>query len=213
MWQISELIPHIGQATVPTPKRIFFAIYYKSKDHAFKYAALCWLAQTQSRHSATGDDITIEREISTEAEFTSAWEFVRQTAEDRSASVYAGNLLTHASIQAERGDGLEFAGGTLEHLEIVAMTKLPWASNGFLVLSGCNTGLMKDRRWAPAHSFAIAQGVPTVGQDGYAYFSKQWSSYREKSTSDSQICLWSYARGKNSFFGSGGRVSGIVFKP
>jgi hypothetical protein len=213
MWQIPELIPHLGKPPATASKRIFFAIYYKSSDDAFKYAALCWLSQVKLRHSANGEDITIEREVSSESEFVTAWEAVGLTAKSRSAEVYAGNLLTHASKQTARGDGLEFKGGTLEHLEIVALAKLPWSSNGFLILSGCNTGLINDRRWAPAHSFALGQGVPTVGQDGYAYFSNRWSSYNEKSAADSQICLWAYARGQNGFLGGGGRVSGIVYKP
>jgi hypothetical protein len=34
-----------------------------------------------------------------------------------------------------------------------------------------------------------------------------------KASCDIEICLWSYARRKNSWLGNGGRVAGIVFRP
>jgi hypothetical protein len=213
MWQISELIPFIPSSSASTRGRIFFAIYYISADNAFKNAAQCWLRQVKARHVAGPNDTTIERQISSESDFVAAWELVNSTAKEKQLDVYAGNILTHASLQSENGTGLEFKGGTLEHLEIVSLKKLPWASNGFLILAGCNTALVKDRNWAPAHSFALKQGVPTVGQNGYAYFSKTWVKYSEKSETDTEICLWSYSRGKNNWLGGGGRVSGIVFRP
>jgi hypothetical protein len=109
--------------------------------------------------------------------------------------------------------GLSLKAARLSIWRSLRWQSCPGQAMVFLILSGCNTGLINDRRWAPAHSFALGQGVPTVGQDGYAYFSNRWSSYNEKSAADSQICLWAYARGQNGFLGGGGRVSGIVYKP
>lgn len=57
-----------------------FCNLLQSSDDAFKYAALCWLSQVKLRHSANGEDITIEREVSSESEFVTAWEAVGLTA-------------------------------------------------------------------------------------------------------------------------------------
>jgi hypothetical protein len=126
-------------------------------------------------------------------------------------------VLSHASKQTDSNDGLEFVkddtdDGTLKQGEISALDKLPWSTHGYLLLCGCNTGLAGARGWTPAQAFAARQGVPTLGQNGYAYFSKDWSSYTEKSAGDTKISLWAYQRGKNGMLGSGCRLLGRVFK-
>jgi len=219
MWQVTELIPHIPKNIETKSPRLFFSFYYQVPDGAFKRAAETWRDEVKKRHNfSVATDHFFEREVTSEASFKQAWDQLHAKAAEGHFEVLAGNLLTHASIQDDRNDGLEFAGsdaedGTLKHSEIVALKKLPWAKNGFLILCGCNTGLAKGRSWIPAHSFALVQGVPTVGQAGYAYFSKEWMNYQKTSEKDSQICLWAYDRGKNAtFFGSGSRMAGLVFK-
>jgi hypothetical protein len=214
MWQVRELIPHVGKQTVAPKKRLFFAIYYTVEDNAFKRAAQAWARTVKLRHSfSASNDYFYEKEISTEAQFNAAWGEIYDKATNDGYQVHAGNLLTHASKQTDRGDGLEFKGGTLTHQEIVSMRRLPWTESGFLILAGCNTGLTKDRKWAPAYSFALAQKIPTVGQPGYAYFSTNWPSYSRIGDDDNDICLWAYDRSANAtFLGSGTRMTGIVFK-
>jgi hypothetical protein len=68
--------------------------------------------------------------------------------------------------------------------EISALTKLPWDKNGFLILAGCYTEKIGGRGWCPTHSFTKQQCVTTLGQVGYAYFSKNWFTYEEKDPED-----------------------------
>ncbi len=213
MWQVTELIPFIGKQAVKPKKRLFFTIYYISDDNAFQRAASCWASEVKARHAfSQADDLFYEKQITTEANFIAAWNEIYTKATKEGYEVHAGNLLTHASKQDDRQDGLEFSGGTLTHLEIVGLQRLPWTSSGFLILSGCNTGRTQERSWARAHSFAMTQRVPTVGQTGYSYFSTQWPKYSRIGQSDNRICLWAYSRTGNGLFGSGERMSGIVFK-
>ena len=220
MWQVTELIPYIPKNVENKGPRLFFILYYKVADGAFKKAAQTWRDEVKRRYGFTAKDEFFEREVRSEESFKSAWNDLYAAAVRGGYEVLAGNILTHASKDTGGDDGLEFAlsdaeDGTLKHSEIVALKKLPWAKNGFLILCGCNTGLSKQRKWIPAHSFALAQGVPTVGQAGYAYFSTEWQEYKETSPSDTRMCLWAYERKKNAtafIFGSGRRMAGIVFK-
>ena len=193
--------------------RLFFSIYYKEPDDAFRYAAETWRDAVKTQEGFSGGvDHFMEREVRTEGEFKAAWQEVNQTAVDGDYQVWVGHLLTHASKQDDNQDGLEFDPGTLTEGEIKALAKLPWSEYGYLVLSSCNSGLIGQRSWTPAGAFATGQGVPTVGQAGYGYFSTQWASYKEKSASDRKISLWAYKRGRNSMLGDGSRMLGIVFK-
>ncbi len=65
----------------------------------------------------------------------------------------------------------------------------------------------------PVEVFAKSQNVLTIGQNGYGYFSKNWPSYSRISGTDTNIALWAYRRSANSYFGNGGRVPGVVFRP
>lgn len=219
MYYITELI---GARTAPpnvcfaTP-RIFFAIYYQVADHAFKYAAETWVrvVKKQEYYIANHDEFYI-KEVKSESEFKAAWNEVNAKALSRGGEVWAGNIFSHASKQDDSQDGLEFLSGvgndgTLKKSEIDGLVKLPWSRFGYLILTGCNTGLVNERSWAPARAFAQRQGVPTLGQTGYAYFSTDWDTYKQKSPADKHICLWAYKRGKNGMFGDGKRMPGSVF--
>jgi hypothetical protein len=125
-------------------------------------------------------------------------------------------VFSHASKDSPRQDGLEFRpgasdDGTIARGEIASMDVLPWHPEGALVLMGCNTGNLGTRGWCPASAFAARQKVRTLGQTGYSYFSKRWSSYDESSPADRNICLWAYKRGKNSTLGNGSRMPGRVY--
>lgn len=201
----------------PTGGRLFFSIYYQTQDDAFKLAAQNWrLKVTADESFRPAADHFYEKEVITEREFVNAWNEIKNTAQKKSLSVWAGHLLTHSSKQDNSRGGLEFRRQGDEHTlrqdEISALTKLPWDKNGFLILAGCNTGNSGQRGWCPAQSFAIRQGVTTLGQVGYAYFSKNWRTYEEKNPQDANICLWAFERGKNATFGSGARMPGRVFK-
>jgi len=199
--------------------RIIFSIYYKVPDNAFKNAAAIWKNRIIQQEFFLGNqDYFFEREISSETEFRTAWRELHGLATRGNYEVLVGNILSHASKQTDDNDGLEFKkdlgnDGTLREAEIRSLAKLPWSKNGYLILCGCNTGLQKERSWVPAKSFAKSQGIPTLGQTGYAYFSTQWGIYKENSKKSANICLWAYSRGQNDTFGSGARMLGKIYQP
>lgn len=221
MYQISELTGYR-----PTPRsacwvkpRLFFSLYYKVPDNAFKNAATTWkdVVKHQENFSTQEGDFFFEREIQSETDFKTAWDELNSKAVAGNFQVWVGHLLTHASKQTNSNDGLEFQSdvgndGTLKQEEISKLMKLPWSEYGYLILAGCNTGLTGARGWSPAQTFALHQGVPTLGQAGYGYFSTDWNSYDEISSGDTRICLWAFRRGKNGAFGGGERIPATVYK-
>jgi hypothetical protein len=218
MWQLPELIPHIRKEATPLTNRLFFALYYKVPDNAFKLAAESWISNVCLRHGfKAGLDKTLAIEVLTEADFVAAWTRVHQEASVGGLTVYAGNLLTHAfkdpdaETSTTSSEGLAFKGSALTHQEIVGLQKLNWATSGFLILSGCNAANVGSRQWAPAHSFALIQRVPTVGNVGYSYFSTQWGVY-SRFNGEATVGLWAYRRKSNGLLGNGERMAGIVFK-
>jgi hypothetical protein len=91
---------------------------------------------------------------------------------------------------------------------------MPWNPDGYLILSGCNTGLLGAKRtWCPAMEFAQHQGVRTLGQTGYSYFSSNWGSHTTATPTHTNITLRAYKRGRNGALGSGLRMKGKVFVP
>ncbi len=214
MYHITELAGKGGDLSYGF-KRLFFSMHFKVKDNAFKYAAQTWERVVKSRHAFDySKDEFLSFELSTEGDFKTHWRTVNDRARTGNYAVWAGHLLTHASIQDNHNDGIEFRSdvgedGTLKSSEIAPLPVLPWRPESFLVLAGCNTGLSRVG-WNPGAAFAQHQKVTTLGQTGYAYFSKKWHDFSSK-TNETEICLWAYSRGKNSWFGSGGRLAGRVF--
>lgn len=199
---------------------IFFAIYYDppDDDDAFKRAAVCWRKRLMIEGVASAHDPFIMRAVTFERDFKLAWAHIAATARTRGMEVGGGQIFSHASKQENGEDGLEFRkssdpadGQTLKGEEIDRLEGLPWSKDGFLILSGCNTGLTGDRGWSPARRFARAQGVTALGLPGYGYFSKSWDRYKETGARDQEIYLWAYRRGWNSPFGGGYRLPGVVF--
>lgn len=217
MYQITELL-RPAAANASYGPRLFFTIYYRVDDNAFKLAAQTWEKDVKAQDNfVAGVDTFYSREIYTENDFRIAWKEIGDKAKTGGLQVWAGHILTHASKQTDSNDGLEFHSegddGTLKQDEIMSLTKLPWADYGYLILGGCNTGLAGQRGWTPAAAFAHSQGVPTLGQKGFAYFSEAWTTYDEKEADDVTVCLWAYDRARNaSGSGSGGRILGQVYK-
>ena len=221
MTLVPELKRAIGAPAVCHAKgRIFFAIYYDppDDDDAFKRAATYWQKRLQIHGEASAHDPFIMRPVTFERGFKLAWSHIAATAKNKGMEVAGGQIFSHASKQENGEDGLEFRGSsdpadgqTLKGEEIDQLEKLPWSTDGFLILSGCNTGLVKKRGWAPARRFAKAQGVATLGLPGYGYFSKKWERYKETTARDQEIYLWAYRRGRNSPLGGGHRMPGVVF--
>jgi len=209
------VIDELSRACYPRSSgRLFFSIFYKTQDDAFRVAAQTWrLSVISQEEFSPAVDGFLEKEVRTEGEFVNAWNSIRTMAQRRRLAVWAGHLLTHASKPDDSSGGLEFRphgdGRTLERHEITALVKLPWDNRGFLVLAGCNTGNIGRRGWCPAQSFAEAQGVPTLGQTGYGYFSRKWLSYQD---SDTGICLWAFHRGKNGALGSKAGMAARIFR-
>jgi hypothetical protein len=201
--------------------RVFFAIYYVNArsvpDAAFERAARTWRNNVRVQEGFRSDrDVFIEAAVTSEPDFKRAWSTIAMQAEANGMPVWAGNVLSHSS-KGSSTDGLEFASvggdGTITQSDVGSLAVLPWDPNGYLILSGCNTGLKGKRSWSPAKEFAVKQRVRTLGQAGYAYFSKVWSSYSETSPSDMRISLWAYSRGRNAALGGGGRMPGILYSP
>ncbi len=215
---------HITDRNNSEAKRMYFCIYYKTKDNAFKHAAFTWENHIKSREGFnTKQDAFLSFEVVSEAHFKSAWVQVYMRAMAEGRLVNAGNLITHASKQHSGADGLEFKhlrnereDGTLDKSEIIGLAKLPWDKNSYLILSGCNTGVIGSRGWCPAEVFAMNQHVDTLGQSGYAYFSSIWNEYKERKPNASQTYLWAYHHGKNAelagLVGSGARIQATLFR-
>jgi hypothetical protein len=201
-----------------------FAIYYdnsaKDKDRAFQRAATTWeeefLSGTGYKICPGSPRTFIERAMS-ESDFVAAWSRLAQRAATGGLKFIEGRVFSHASKSSGQGT-LEFTGsssadGTITTPEIKALPVLPWADDAVLVLHGCRSGLPGSNGRAAAKEFASAQGVHTVGQPGYAYFSRSRCQYSTISSSSTPTFLWAYARGRNSILGSGGAMRGIDFYP
>jgi len=201
-----------------------FAIYYDNassdKDRAFQRAASTWEAEFLSGRGAGLCYINPRTFIETarsESDFTAAWNRLAKRAAIEGLKFVEGHLFSHAS-KTGGGGTLEFTGssgsdGTLTAPEIKSLSVLPWAEGAVLVLHGCRTGLPGSKGRAVAQEFAATQKVHTVGQPGYAYFSRSRCDYVSITTSSSPTYLWAYLRGKNAPLGSGGAMSGIDFYP
>jgi hypothetical protein len=98
--------------------------------------------------------------------------------------------------------------------EIDSLAPLNWdPQQGHLILSGCNSGLTANRRWAPAEILARSQRVRTTGQTGYAYFSTDPSRYVEINSNSTSVYLWAFRRARNGFMGDGSRMESVTFTP
>jgi len=203
---------------------LYFAIYYKEEDDAFKLAANTWKNNIMSNKNK---DIHffIDKEVETENDFKNAWKVLYKEATDKNMIVLEGRIFSHASKTDEtETDGLEFApdltnqaiGSTLEYEEIKNLEVLPWSKSGQLILHGCNTGLERGG-WSPAQIFCNSQNVTTIGQAGYAYFSEKDIEYIEFNglSQGESLFLWAYERRKNAFLllGSGEKIPGNKFTP
>lgn len=203
--------------TLYPAKDIYFAIYYKVDDNAFRYAANYWKSQVSAKPLDPASIKFIMKEVSAASEFKAAWNAIYQEAKAAGAGVKEGHIFSHASLDSSQ-DGLEFKGdsnedGTISKGELASLAKLNWLSGGSLVLHGCNTGVSGSRGWTPAEVLAKSQGVPTTGQTGYGYFSQQYGTYVEWHPSYLVVHLWAYKRKLNSLFGDGSRMPGRVFTP
>jgi len=209
-------------ATTPAKKRrLFFAIYYRVKDHAFKRAADTW--ERETRRSFQFDDavdLFLSIEVGSESEFKMAWKRVHMESKGKFATVVQGQIFSHSSKSGSgEQNGLEFTkntgeDGTVMKAEIEGLVPLDWdPKQGHLILSGCNSGLKGTRKWAPAEVFARSQKVTTTGQVGYAYFSTDPNKYVQIDESSTTIYLWAFERKRNGWTGSGNRMEGLMFSP
>jgi len=220
MYEISEMA-----MTTPASSagRVFFCIYYvntaSDEDASFKRAAKTWIAATKSQcRFREGVDIFLEQPVLTEPQFKSAWNGIAQQAANNSMLVWAGNVVSHASKEPDGGDGLEFANltsdSTITQADFRSLAKMSWHADGYLILSGCNTGLAgAGRTWTPASEFARSQRIRTLGQAAYSTFSKTWSSYTTQAATDTAIALWAYKCRRNNLTGNGARMKGVIAAP
>ena len=208
--------------TAPAQKRrLFFAIYYRVKDQAFKRAAETWERETRRMFQFRDTvDLFLSIEVGSESEFKTAWRRVSTESKGKFATVVQGQVFSHASKNSHgMQNGLEFTkdggeDGTVMRAEIEALAPLDWdPKEGQLLLSGCNSGLKGNRQWAPAEIFARSQKVLTVGQSGYAYFSTDPSTYKELGSDSTTAYLWAFKRMRNGWSGGGERMQGVLFTP
>lgn len=134
--------------------RVYFALYYEHPtlvaDAAFKRAAATWRDAIGSIEGfRPGTDLFVEQGIRTEPQFRAAWNGIADQAALNQMPVWGGNIFSHASKDT-RDDGLEFVSvqsdGTISQSDIKALNVMPWDQNGYLILSGCNTGLLGATR-------------------------------------------------------------------
>ncbi|MFT0732903.1 hypothetical protein [Ralstonia wenshanensis] len=202
-------------------KRLYFSIYYYTKDDAFKRASQTKEREIKSRSDwKPARDTFVAIEVRTEADFRAAWARVMKQAKDEGYVVAEGHLFTHASKPKGGRGGLEFAAipgtgdGTITREEVSQLAKLPWQKTGELILYGCNTGRAGEgRSWTPAQAFADAQGVKTSGTTGYAYFSTSRDKHVKITDDSTEVYLHPYKWGKNGYFGDGEAMPDKIFTP
>jgi hypothetical protein len=215
-----------GGGAFGTPGAVF-AIYYDNvRDRAFERAANTFLSQA-SRWFPNA--VPLKYGATSVAELLEAWDRIAGEVNGAASTIHCGALFTHASkggpFPGGGEGGIEMAGVdritltcptdiTVENAQIGRMTQLPWAPKAFLLLCGCNTGLAPAGHSPVARSFALRQGVRTIGQMGYAYFSMRWPYYRTITPDVGEICLWAFARGRNRFplVATDLRIEGRVFR-
>ena len=199
-------------------KNVFFAIYYRVPDNAFGRAAKTWADELNGGNPRfrLGRDVVKLIEADTEAAFKQAWSAVDAEGQLPGREVVEGRLFTHAS-KGEGNDGLEFRpgqgdDGTIGNVELMTLNRLKWAKDGLLAMHGCNTGTGGSRGWAPAGSIASAQGIATVGQKGYSYFSANPARYEEINAGSPRVYLWAYRRNRNGVLGGGERIEAVTYR-
>lgn len=216
-----------GGSGIGVPGAVFAIYYDHVTDRAFERAADSFLRQAQRWFPGA---VPLRYGATSVPDLLRAWDRVAAEVGGAGSRILCGALLTHASkggpYPGGGEGGLEFApldratqtcptDITVENAQIGRMTQLPWASGAFLVLCGCNTGIGAAGHASVAQSFALRQGVTTIGQGGFAYFSTRWLYHRTAHPHDAEICLWAFARGRNSRLpplASGLRLEGRVFR-
>lgn len=190
----------------------------------FAFAGRSFTDAMQARFPGTQ---AIVRSFLTEAELRIAWTALAAELQRSGARALGGAIMSHAtSFQKSNPTGANYgietkAGptgdatddGTLRSAEIAGMDRLPWDPRGFLLLCGCNSGSATGDGGARlADVFARRQGVVTVGQSGYAKFSKAWDRLdpHDGQDSSSNCFLWAYGEGLNNRGGDGLRMPGYV---
>lgn len=221
---------HVGSMTpksdtspikVKVPRRrLIFGIYYRVDDHAFKRALQTELELVRASVEWNPDrDVIITKEVKHEPEFKSAWQDIHKETLTSNFEVIQGYVFTHASKPTGERSGLEFApahgsDATLRRDEIEALAKMPWAKNALLDMRGCNTAMTGERRsWSIAEVMAKSQGVKTVGQMGYSYFSESRTEYKAITGATPKLYLWAFHRKKNELFGDGSMIPAKTYTP
>jgi len=199
---------------VPLFNRIVFGIYYQTADNAFQRAL-----ETEIRELNLDAEVdVIVRGVKHEDQFKAAWSAIAKHARDTSSEIILGLVFTHASKPTGEDSGLEFYpspgnDATLKRAEMASLEKLPWAVDARLDLRGCNTGSTGTRRnWSPASEMAASQGVTTLGQMGYSYFSSSREKYQPLESTSKNAYLWAYERRKNGLTGDDRQIPAKVEK-
>lgn len=206
--------------------RLYFALFDnrpKGNDQAFQRAANTWAKSVPGAHDH-GPEIRFRMlGFGVEADFIRAWKRLLDELEEAGpeAAVVEGHIFSHAS-KGDEVDGLEFVvhpSETLSRQEIERLPRLPWDSEGSLVLHGCNTGLVGEQRgWCPASAFASSQRVRTLGQAGFSFFSAVPDEYQRITRETPAVYLWAYHHshnapgiGNKARIGTGRRIDGVWF--
>lgn len=203
--------------------KVYFVMYYDRKETdasgAFGRAATTWATDAKKKPGWNDKcDVVITKKFTKEEDFTAAWKEIDAAVKERKKNrpqdcpckdedylIESGVVFSHATQS-----GLEFPNGTLGRQDIKELPKLDWAATGQLSLQGCNTASVND-------NFCSSQGVTTLGQIGYAYFSESATKYveidKKGQGTSTTVYLNSYNRGRNSWFGNGNVVPPEVVKP
>lgn len=218
-------------------KKLFFSLYYKVEDNAFKLASETW---KKSLNLDFGS-VYIGLEFTTERSFKESWRKIYQDAKTQNLVAVEGHVFSHSShdkslnrrgieFMADKDEAYLINGNTLKSSEILSLEKLPWDKyKGELVLHGCNSG-REINGWVLAQKFANGQGVSTKGQVGFAFFSKQENKYKghEGIGSNTKLYLWAYEHSDNTaiehvrqrrdiepvvFLPTGNKIQAKTFRP
>ncbi len=224
-----------------TSVNVYFDITYvhqgSDADFAFVRAANTWKAEVTSQPPfRSGQDRYVSFGVSSEQDFKDAWQELADLSQEPGHRIVKGNVLTHAVVErgtrrnpSIRFDGLSFVldplnDGILDQEEIEALPRLNWdATDGELILSGCNTALKNSvepvvlRNWAPAEVFANSQRVKTWGTNGFSSFSARYFSYVRHNDRRRKIYLWAYRAWQNlkvyHYVPDLVRIAGTLYEP
>lgn len=166
------------------PKKLYVAFWYSAGgDDAYKRAATTWKAAIEDSPGFRKKFDHVELiDVGSDNQFKAQWEWLNQQHREKGYDIAGMVIFSHASPDRGHNEpGIDFKDlekdndavlTTRNPNEIGALAKLRFTENAYLTLAGCNTSNENFSSGATvAQAFAIRQGIPVLGNEGYTDFS------------------------------------------